>query len=62
MLIVLKTIVIGGVFGVIGAGIMLLLLRRYWVPDFLQNPVALMLVLSSFMVSDALQEESVCSR
>lgn len=58
VLVVLKTVVIGGGFGVVGAGIIMLLLRRYWVPDFLQNPVTLMLVLSSFTVSNALQEES----
>ncbi len=44
--------------GVAGAGILVFLLRRRMVPDYLQNPLALMVVIAVFAVSDALQPES----
>ena len=44
--------------GVAGAGILVFLLRRRMVPDYLQNPMALMVVIAVFAVSDALQPES----
>lgn len=44
--------------GIIGAGVLILLLRRRLIPDFLQNPVALMVVVSVFALSDVLQEEA----
>ncbi|MFQ5586470.1 MAG: cation:proton antiporter [Thermodesulfobacteriota bacterium] len=53
-----KSILIGGSTGMAGAILLVLLLRRYWVPDFLQNPVALMIVLAVFTVSDLLLAES----
>jgi len=34
------------------------LVKRYWVPDFLQNPVVLAVVIGSFTASNALQPES----
>jgi len=53
-----KTIVFGGAFGLAGAGALVLLLRKYWVPDALENAVSLMFVLAAFTASNALQEES----
>jgi NhaP-type Na+/H+ or K+/H+ antiporter len=53
-----KTVLIGGVFATIGAGLLVLLLDRGWVPDFLQSPLALMIVVASFAVSNVLQPES----
>ncbi|MBU0617686.1 MAG: cation:proton antiporter, partial [Planctomycetes bacterium] len=44
---VFKTIVIGGGFGLLGAGLLTLLMYRYWIPDFLQNAVSLMLVVAA---------------
>ncbi|MEZ4699217.1 MAG: cation:proton antiporter [Rhodothermales bacterium] len=41
-----------------GAALMLLILRRRLVPDYLLNPFALMLVLATFELSNILQEES----
>jgi Trk K+ transport system NAD-binding subunit len=37
---------------------MVLVLRRFWVPDYLQNPVTLMVVATAFAAANALQHES----
>lgn len=55
---VLKTIVIGLILGGLGAALVVVLLRRYWVPDSMQNPVTLMVVVAVFAASNLLQEES----
>lgn len=55
---VLKAVVLGGGIGMAGAGIIVLLLRRYLIPDFLQNPMSLMLVVVCYVASNALQSES----
>ncbi len=54
----LKTLLIGVVGGAAGAGVLVALLRRFWVPDYLQNPVTLMLVVSVFALSNHFQSES----
>jgi NhaP-type Na+/H+ or K+/H+ antiporter len=53
-----KALIFGGAIGLLGAVIIVLLLRRYIVPDFLQNAVALMMVVVAFGASNALQAES----
>ena len=53
-----KTIVIGGIFGTMAAAIVVLLMKKFWVPDFLQNAMALMIVVISFTASNLLQPES----
>jgi NhaP-type Na+/H+ or K+/H+ antiporter len=53
-----KTIVIAGILGSAAAGVVVLLMKKYWVPDFLQNAMALMLLVVSFTVSNLLQPES----
>lgn len=55
---VLKTIVVGGAVGLAGAGLLWILLRYYWVPDFLQNPLTLMIVIGVFTLSNLAQSES----
>jgi NhaP-type Na+/H+ or K+/H+ antiporter len=55
---VLRTLLFGSLFGALGAGLLILLLRRYWIPDGLQNPVALTIVLTMFTLSNQLQHES----
>lgn len=53
-----KTVVVGGL---IGAGAALLLteaLKRYWIPDFLQNLALLATVVAVFTASNLLQSES----
>ncbi len=42
----------------VSALILLQMLRRYWVPDYLQNPVVLASVMLLFALSNAIQEES----
>lgn len=53
-----KTIVIGLVLAALGAGLVIVLMYRQWVPEFLESPLALMVVVASFAVSNALQPES----
>ncbi len=55
---VLKTIVVGGGLGLLSAGLLVVLLRRYWVPDFLQNAVSLMFVSAAFVAANHVQHES----
>ena len=52
------TIVIGSVLGLCGAWLLTFFFKRYWIPDFLQNPVTLMALISIFSASNALQEEA----
>ena len=54
----IKTVLIGLVFGGLGALLLTSLLRRYWIPDYLENPVTVMIVIAAFAVSDLLQPES----
>ncbi len=54
----LTTIAVGAGTGLAGALGMVLLLRREWVPDFLQNPVALMFVVAVFTGANLLQTEA----
>jgi len=53
-----KTILIGGAVGLAMAGILVLLLRKFWIPDFLQESSALMLVFAAFVISNHFQPES----
>lgn len=55
---VAKAAAAGGGAGLLGAGLMVLLIRRYWVPDFLQSPVTLGVVLAAFTASNLIQPES----
>ena len=53
-----QTVVIGLILGGLGAGLLVLLLRRYWIPDQLQNGFALMFALGAFTASNMIQKES----
>ena len=55
---VLRTLLIGIVTGILGAVSIYFPLRRYWIPDTLQNPMSLMMVVFWFVVANTLQEES----
>jgi NhaP-type Na+/H+ or K+/H+ antiporter len=57
-LIVLKTLLVGGFIAALGVGVLILLMDRQWVPDFLQSPLALMVVIAAFAVSNVIQAES----
>jgi len=54
----LKTVVIGVVLAAAGSGLMVWLLERRWVPEFLQSPLSLTLVVAAFAASNTLQPES----
>lgn len=54
----LRTMAVGTGTGLIGALGMIVLLRREWIPDFLQNPVALMFVVAVFTGANLLQTEA----
>jgi NhaP-type Na+/H+ or K+/H+ antiporter len=55
---IFKTILFGSVLGLAGAGILYGLLKKHLLPDFLQNPVTLMIVILIFTISDIFQHES----
>lgn len=49
----------GGIFfGALGAIVLLFFLKRHLIPDYLENPMALMTVLSVFLASNSLLHES----
>ncbi len=54
----MKTVFIGVLTGVIGEILLVQFLKRYWIPDYLQNPAALMMVVTVFTVSEQFQMES----
>ncbi len=55
---VLKTLLVGSITGLVGAVILYVPLRRYWIPDHLQSPMVLMVMIASFVTANILQEES----
>lgn len=54
----LRSIFTGLAVGAIGAWISLLLLKKYWIPDFLHGTVTLMFVVIAFILSNFLHRES----
>ena len=55
---ILKTILIGGVIGFGMAQLLIQLLRKFLIPDFLQESVAFVMVIAAFVFSNVLQPES----
>lgn len=55
---ILKTIFFGTIVGLAGAALLYFLLKRHLLPDFLQNPISLMVIVTVFTVSNMLQHES----
>lgn len=55
---IVNTVVFGTFFGLLGAVIIYYMLKRHMVPDFLQNPVSLMVVMVVFAASNLMQHES----
>ncbi|HKK59792.1 MAG TPA: cation:proton antiporter [Salinivirga sp.] len=55
---IFKTIIFGGGIGIGLALLLVYLLKRYWIPDFLQETVTFMLVIAAFILSNQFQEES----
>ncbi|MFT5423092.1 MAG: NhaP-type Na+/H+ or K+/H+ antiporter [Phycisphaerales bacterium] len=54
----IKTIVGGSLLGVLSAMVLLTFMTRFWIPDSLQNPFSLMLVVATFVGANAVQEEA----
>ncbi len=48
----------GLLVGLAGAGLLVLMFNRFWVPDFLQSPVTLGLVVAAFLASNLIHAES----
>lgn len=55
---VIKTLAIGAVVGGAAAILLILFLERYWIPEHLQTPATLALVVAAFVVSNRLQHEA----
>lgn len=53
-----KTILFGGLSGYFFAWLVISLLKRYWIPDFLHETVTLSAVVASYMISNHFQAES----
>ena len=53
-----RTLLLGGATGVLGALLLVQLLKHYWIPDFLHSVVTLALVIGVFLASNYLQAES----
>ncbi|HSR51943.1 MAG TPA: sodium:proton antiporter [Acidobacteriota bacterium] len=54
----LQTFGIGILVGVAGAGFIVMMLKNYWIPDFLHNSFALAAVVSAFTASNLVMHES----
>jgi len=54
----IRTIVVGGAFGLAAAFAIIQLFKRYWVPEHLQNPFTVMLIVAAFTAANELQAES----
>jgi NhaP-type Na+/H+ or K+/H+ antiporter len=54
----IKTILVGGSIGVLSAYTIVILLKRYWIPDLLRSPMTLMTVILAFTISNLYQSES----
>lgn len=52
------TILVSAVLGTLTAVLLVQLLKRHWVPDYLDNPVVLAAVLGAFTASNLIQPES----
>ncbi len=55
---IFQTAFVGVGAGLLAAGILILMMRRYLVPDYLLNSVALMLVVAFFAISNSIVTES----
>lgn len=52
------TVLAGGAIAAVTAALLVLMLRRYWIPDYLQNVAILTAVVLSFTASNCVQSES----
>lgn len=54
----LNTLLVGGGLGAAGSYAVLLMIKRNWIPDFLQSSIMLAIVFACFTISNVVQEES----
>ncbi len=54
----LRTMIVGMAVGLPAAILIIQFFKRYWVPENLQNPVAVMMIVGAFALSNELQAES----
>lgn len=54
----IKAVLIGSSVGTVGAIMIMLIIKRHWVPDYLQNAVSLLIVIVAYAGSDILQSKS----
>ncbi len=55
---IIKTVLIASLTSFLGAFILIYLIKRYWVPDYLHNPFALMLLVIVYSISNHFQAEA----
>jgi len=53
-----RTILAGGILGGLAGGVLVVSYRRHWLPDHLENPASLMLLVAAFTGADLVQEEA----
>jgi NhaP-type Na+/H+ or K+/H+ antiporter len=53
-----KTILLGGSLGILGAGLIAFLIKRSYIPDYLQIPVTLTVIVSVYATANLLRTES----
>jgi NhaP-type Na+/H+ or K+/H+ antiporter len=53
-----KTVLSGGILGFGMAYFLIFLIKKYWIPDYLQESVTLFLVVAAFVLSNLIQAES----
>ncbi len=53
-----KTLILGSAIGIAAAALLVVMLRKFWIPDELQNPVTLGLLVIAFVSANLLQDES----
>jgi NhaP-type Na+/H+ or K+/H+ antiporter len=53
-----KTILLGGSIGLLGAGLIVFLIKRCYIPDYLQIPFTLTVIVSVYTMTNLLQAES----
>jgi NhaP-type Na+/H+ or K+/H+ antiporter len=54
----LKTVLVGGLLGFIITKVFVWILKREWIPVYLQSPMTLMVLLATFVVSNFIQMDS----
>ncbi len=55
---IIKTGLVGGLIGFGFAWLLVLLIRKFWIPDFLQETATLSLVIGAFVIAESFQHES----